>query len=597
MRKSLPLLVGSLAFSSLVLAQTPETPIVFDGDVSVNNNADGGLAPVVGVQNIQVFRSNRGNPDHADGLAHTYLHAPMLAYWRGAFHLDYLSAPVHEHDSPTDTSYTSSPDGVTWSPPRTLFPAYQLPDGSWTLNHQRTSFFIAPDERLLATAFYGEAPNPNDGNGIGRAVREIKADGSFGPIYFLRYNRQPTWDPAKAKAFPFYSDSPDSGFVAACNALLANKLHTAQWWEEDQSEDGFYREKGKALSYYHLPSGKVVGIWKHAVTMTSDDEGESWIRTGFATNVPRNASKYWAQKLSDDRYALVFNPTTRLRHPLAIGTSNDGKTFSNLLAVHGELPAQRFYGYYRNMGPQYVRGILEGNGNPPDGNLWLTYSVNKEDIWVSRVPVPVASVVEGPVHDDFQSASVGSMPPGWNVYRPIWAPSAIVSENSSNQVLQLSDADPYDYASVTRVFPDSRSALIRFKLKPAQISGRLEIDVASADGQRPVQIAFTDDGAVLAKHEGIWKSAGHYVANKWIMVELDVNPGKDTDRFQLRIDGREVLRRIAYFSELPATVHRLTIRTGPYRQRGEGNGDLPGADTKSPLKSFWIDDVSIEPRP
>lgn len=30
--------------------------------------------------------------------------------------------------------------------------------------------------------------DPNDGNGIGRVVREIKKDGSFGPIYFIYYN-------------------------------------------------------------------------------------------------------------------------------------------------------------------------------------------------------------------------------------------------------------------------------------------------------------------------------------------------------------------------------------------------------------------------
>jgi hypothetical protein len=33
--------------------------------------------------------------------------------------------------------------------------------------------------------------------------------------------------------------------------------------------------------------------------------------------------------------------------------------------------------------------------------MWLTYSVNKEDIWVSRVPVPVVGGVGGPVNDRF----------------------------------------------------------------------------------------------------------------------------------------------------------------------------------------------------
>ena len=49
----------------------------------------------------------------------------------------------------------------------------------------------------------------------------------------------------------------------------------------------------------------------------------------------------------------------------------------------------RYGGNYKSYGPQYTRGIQEGNGIPYDKNLWVTYSVNKEDMWISRIPVPV----------------------------------------------------------------------------------------------------------------------------------------------------------------------------------------------------------------
>ncbi|MBC2608046.1 hypothetical protein [Pelagicoccus albus] len=573
-----------------------EPPIAYATEISVSTAADGGLRPAIGTQNIQVYRANRAEPTHLDGLDHTYLHAPMLAYWKGKFHLDYLSAPVNEHDMPTPTSYTSSEDGVNWETPKTLFPSYQRPNGEYTLTHQRSSFYIAPNDKLLATAFHGKYPRPNDGSGIGRVVREIKEDGSFGPIYFIRYNSQEDWDPADAAEYPFYTESKDQAFKDACESLLSNKLMTAQWWEEDRSEDGFYREKGKALSYYHMPDGKVVGIWKNAVTMTTDDEGESWIRTGFAKNIPINSSKYWAEKTKDGDYALVFNPTTRLRHPLAIATSQDGTNFDNLLSVHGELPDQRFPGLYKNMGPQYVRGISEGNGTPPDEDLWLTYSVNKEDIWVSRVPAPVEFAVEKKIFfDDFETSSHNGLPENWNIYRPIWAPTEVIDTDSKQgMALSLSDEDPSDYASVTRVFPKGRSALIRFKLLLEQTDGRLEIDVANAEGLRPVQIAFTEDGKVEARHEGIWKPAGEYEAGKWMDIEIDVNPNKNVDRFQFRINGQEVLYRIAYFTDLARTVERLTIRTGEFRYRGVGGQELPESDYKVKKAIYLIDDVSIE---
>ncbi len=62
--------------------------------------------------------------------------------------------------------------------------------------------------------------------------------------------------------------------------------------------------------------------------------------------------------------------------------------------MHGEVSPMRYGGNYKSAGPQYVRGILEGNGTPPDGKLWVSYSVNKEDIWVASVPVPVTSEVK-----------------------------------------------------------------------------------------------------------------------------------------------------------------------------------------------------------
>ncbi|HEX2861336.1 MAG TPA: hypothetical protein VHN79_06835, partial [Lacunisphaera sp.] len=244
-------------------APTPAPPVRFTGPLAVAPTADGGLRPIVGVHNLQVYRASRTAPAHADRLAHTYLHAPMLCYWRGKFYLEYLSGPKNEHDHPTATSLTTSVDGVNWAAPRTIFPAFALPDGTQTIAHQRMGFYVAPDGRLLALSFYGKSPSPNEGDGIGRAVREIHPDGSFGPIYFIRPNAKSAF-PGLKLPYPLHPASPDPGFVAACEALLANKLMTAQWWEEEQHDDtGFYRVRGKALSYVTRPDGSVLGIWKN----------------------------------------------------------------------------------------------------------------------------------------------------------------------------------------------------------------------------------------------------------------------------------------------------------------------------------------------
>lgn len=592
----IPAFVVLLLASSLAVLAAP--PVVYTGDARATNAADGGLRPVVGVQNIQVVRANRTAPAHVDGLTDTYLHAPMLAFWRGKFYLEYLSGPRSEHEPPCATSLTTSVDGLNWEPPRLVFPAFALPDGSHTIAHQRMGFYTAPDGRLLALGFYGKHPSPNDGTGLGRAVREIHADGSLGPLYFIRPNTKQPF-PGFTLPYPLYTASPDAGFVAACQALLANKLMTAQWWEEDQlDESGFYRVRGKALSFVTRPDGSALGIWKNRLVATTTDRGETWTPTVFAGNMPNNGSKYWLQRTADGRYALVLNPTNRNRHPLAIMTSADSATFTDLFAVHGELPDQRFGGYLKNMGPQYVRGIVEGNGTPPDAAaaFWLTYSVNKEDIWVARVPVPVTATAAGPVSDDFNATAPGILPAGWNIYSPLWAPVRVV-EAEGSRALELRDEDPYDYARAIRVFPATHGVKISFRLFAKQNHARLEIDLLDAAGARPVRLVVGEDGKLWACHEGQWMDAGVYTAGRWHKFELEIPANPTADRCAVLVDGKSPLPRPAFFTDPVATVERLSFRTGVHRDRGFGGRDLPGADSKVPAAVFLIDDVAITPVP
>ncbi|HWA28012.1 MAG TPA: exo-alpha-sialidase [Lacunisphaera sp.] len=573
-----------------------EPPVRFTGSLDVAPTADGGLRPVVGVQNIQVYRANRTEPAHADKLAHTYTHAPMLCYWRGKFYLEFLSGAKNEHDNPTVTSLTTSTDGLNWETPRTVFPAFTLPDGSQTIAHQRMGFYVAPDGRLLVLSFYGKHPEPNDGTGLGRAVREVNADGTFGPIYFIRLNAKQPYQ-GFTPPYPLYTASPDKGFVAACEALLANHLMTAQWWEEDQLDtSGFNRIAGKALSYVHRPDGSVLGIWKNRIVATTKDEGATWQDKGPAGNLPNNGSKYWLQHMADGRYGLVLNPTNRNRYPLTLMTSGDSAEFSNLWTIHAELPDQRFGGYLKNMGPQYVRGIVEGNGTPPDAKeaFWLTYSVNKEDIWVARVPVPATANASGPINDDFTASAPGSLPAGWNIYSPLWAPVRVVGEQGQ-RALKLVDEDPYDYARAIRVFPATHGVKIAFKVLARQANARLEIDLLDAHGLRPVRLAFGEDGHLWACHEAQWLDAGPYTAGQWHPFELEIPADPNADRCTVIVDGKSPLPRPAFFTDPVATVERLSFRTGPYRERGFGGHDLPGADRKVPAAAFLIDDVVITP--
>lgn len=149
---------------------------------------DGRLRPAIGVENIQVMRANRTHPDLSDGLGWTYSHAPMLAYWKGRFFLQYLSNPFGEHHAPGQTLIVTSRDGRNWDKPQTVFPIYYLRPGPISGNesgmammHQRMGFYIAPNGRLLVLGHYGLAPDPTGEKGIGRVVRRLWRMGPMTP--------------------------------------------------------------------------------------------------------------------------------------------------------------------------------------------------------------------------------------------------------------------------------------------------------------------------------------------------------------------------------------------------------------------------------
>jgi len=189
------------------------------------------------------------------------------------------------------------------------------------------------------------------------------------------------------------------------------------------------------------------------------------------------------------------------RWPEAVTTSDDGITFRNMRVIHGEVPPQRYEGYSKDVGPQYLRGVCEWGGDAPSLNtnsIWVIYSMNKEDIWVSRIPVPIKAGVSEPVNDTFDQDALGPRVPGWNTYSPLWAPVSIAGEGS-NHYLELDDREPVDYARAIRVFPVSRSVDVSFKVEAQQVNrGRLEIELLGEQDQRPVRVVLNEEGKIQA---------------------------------------------------------------------------------------------------
>ncbi|MDB5247164.1 MAG: six-hairpin glycosidase, partial [Segetibacter sp.] len=528
--------------------------------------------------------ANREHPEQAEGFGWTYNHAPMIAYWNNTFYVEYLSNPVGEHVPPGQTLILSSKNGYDWTKPVVAFPKYKIPDGTtkegrkevaknmYSVNHQRMGFHVAKNNRLLAFAYYGlivgDHDDPNDGLGIGRVVREIYKDGSFGPIYFIRYNHKFN---EKNTSYPFYTSAKDKEFIEACNEVLGNPLITQQWNEEADRDDPLIplKKEYKAFSFYHLPDRRVVGLWKNGLTAISNDNGKSWPENAArAPKLVNSNAKIWGQRMSDNKYATVYNPS-EFRWPLALSVSDNGLDYKNLLLVNGEISTMRYGGAYKSYGPQYVRGIVEGNGTPPNGKMWVTYSMNKEDIWVASVPVPVVDRVNEHVNEVFNNMRVGDELKSWNYNSGLWAPVSVERMNNGTKALTLKDSDPHDYSRAERVVPASKRIVVEFTVIPQQNNnGTLHIEFQNAKGAAGVRLMLDTGGVFLTKAGYRNRNLAKYKANEPLNVRVELNA--DTRFYTTAVNGKALSPGL-FFAPLDS-IERVVFRTGEVRR-------FPDADT------------------
>ena len=575
---------------------------------------DGGLKPVVGVHTIQTMRGAK---------PWTYNHQPMMAYWNGKFYMQYLTDPRHEQDAPGKTMMQTSEDGYTWSDPVELFPEYNVPEG-WTkadrdfppahnlkaVMHQRVGWYVSSSEsrdsrksresRLLATGNYGICltikDDPNDGNGIGRIVREIKKDGIFGPIYFIYYNHGFS---EKNTDFPYYKKSKDKGFVAAVDAMLADPMQRMQWVEEADRNDPIIplNKPYKAFSGYTLPDGRKVALWKHAVTSLSADGGHTWRQVDVngklgcdrAPGFVNSNAKIWGQRLSDGTYATVYNPS-EYRWPLAISLSQDGLDYTTLSLVHGEVTPLRHGGQYKSYGPQYVRGIENSENSQLPKDLWVTYSNNKEDMWVSRIPVPVRMEATTHVNGSFSMFSTLSQLTDWNLYSPQWAPVVLQGE-----WLQLSDCDPYDYAKAERLIPNTKELEVELDLKTAQNThGELDIEFLDDGGNVCSRIVVDSTGVIRVKGGARYGTLlKHYEAGTTYHIKAVLSTSLHRAIYYL--NGKKACER--QFDTPVESVSRIVFRTGMPFDKPDINTladqdfDMPRADESDLEASFAIANV------
>lgn len=343
-----------------------------DGVIDTADTLTLGLPRCEDMQWTEVF--------HSDG----YVNNAVLTRFQGHFFCMWQQSEKDEDTPDTHVMYATSSDGKAWGSPSILAEPsedYFASPGGWIQRGDSLTALInyiyAPDRSLGGKAFFVSSqdglcwstPKPvlmaegTPVEGIFEQDPLTLSDGrTVGAVHF-----QPG-----ATLCPVYTDDPSG----------------VRGWKK-----AFFPE-GEGLpiepSQYLAPDGRLVMFMRDQrssfvkLFSISADRGESW-SAPQKTNIPDSRSKQCTGTLPGGRAFWVGNPTgNKSRRALVLSTAEDGYSYDQayLLAGPADLAPQRKKGRYKTLGYNYPKAcVLEDS-------IWISLSVNKEDIYVVATFTP-----------------------------------------------------------------------------------------------------------------------------------------------------------------------------------------------------------------
>lgn len=386
-------MVSALTLCNVVKAQGNPFGIAV-GLFDLNNQNTCGLERPEGLFNKDVYIPT-------DGTAYHYSNQVMMVAFKGVIHMMWQNSPTDEDTDDTVVTWIySSDNGDTWSDPVILAKGDNktyCTSGGWLVN----------DDKLVAYINvwnYGKKPLRVDymttTDGINWTERQhVKmADGSdmgceFGQDPHILKNGRivcsghfPTpAHPEGKHLWPLYTDDP-LGVTGWKKGMFANTAKSTDA-QTQELEPSFFQKgqdtivmtmRDQKSSYYVLAS-------------YSTDNGETWSKT-VQTNMPDSRSKQCAGNLLDGTAYIVNNPyrINKPRCPLAVTLSKDGAIFTHSYLLRGldELPTQAYSGWAKTLGYSYPKAMVY------NGYLWVSYSIQKERVGYSRIPLSSISMNE-----------------------------------------------------------------------------------------------------------------------------------------------------------------------------------------------------------
>lgn len=386
-------MIKSVLAAALLLltaaAEDPPAPYTVAPGLFDASKPDLGLTRAPETETFTVFRPEEGAGQFNNGVSLIAFNGRIYAQWQ--------SSPRDEDSPDTRVMFSASADGEHWTAPMELSPPGQggrmVSSGGWTTDGRTLVAYLNVWPNGFQSGDGGQTAYRTSADGHRwTAPQPVLADGApvdgvieqdphrFGDRIIGAFHMRPGMI-----ATPAWTDDPIgvSGWTLGRMAHLERAPTPAG---APAHEARLSREIEPSL----FAAGDCVvmvfrdeGLSFRQLAAESCDRGVTW-STPVATAMPDSRAKQSAGNLRDGTAFLVNAPNSgRVRIPLAVTLSRDGRTFdrSFLLRGQGDLQPLRYEGQYKRAGYHYPKSIVW------NGFLWIGYATNKEDVQVTRVPL------------------------------------------------------------------------------------------------------------------------------------------------------------------------------------------------------------------
>jgi len=369
-------------FVTLPLFTTAQkVPCIKDGLLNAEDSISLGLGRLKGMETFTVFSPKDSNECcFNSGAVITALKDTLYCMWQ--------SSRKDEDALDTWVAYSKSGDnGKTWSKVLSLTVPQDsgyYTSGGWMVYNDTLTAFVNKWTNDLKDGGQTYYTTSKDGQNWSRLQIVTKNDGT--PLQGVLEQ-----DPHVISGGRIINACHFQPGLHVCPVYTDDTTGHSGW----QKGQFTYTDRGQQSrelepSSFIKSNGDIVMLFRdqsssyHKLASISSDRGKTWSEVTM-TNIPDARTKQSAGNLPDGRPFMICCPVTnKQRIPLVIMISNDGgDTFDEAWLLRGrdEITPPRFAGKAKRMGYHYPKSFIDSDF------LYVSYSDNKEDIKVTRIPL------------------------------------------------------------------------------------------------------------------------------------------------------------------------------------------------------------------